>query len=188
MKDLNKIREKYENEIKLAKISNSFEAIYKIEPRVIESNGQIILVADVENESAKRILNGLQATKKFVVNDTATGCKNPVEAFYKLQSFRGFSDRHSTLKIVFYNNNIKIWLNLQIDGNSVLQPFFYDGMRKISDSERSTYKPTRGNQLIYDYDISCKRFKGEQITYYGGYFVSTDCTIINDIIEAIKNS
>lgn len=188
MKDINKIREEYEIKVKQAEIANNFEAVYNIEPIVFKSSGKTFVSVSVDNATAKRILSDLQPEKEMLVNDTATGQKKPVYSLYRLDSNRGFSDRFSTLEIRFFNNGLCYWLKLQINENSVLDPFFNDGVRNIADFERSTYKPTKRGICVRNYDIPCKRFKGDYIAYVGGHYVSTDLKVINDIIEAIKNS
>lgn len=186
MRNLEAIREKYEKEIRLAKIENSFEEKLGNPCRVFESIGKTFVAIEVSNAIAGRILREYPPTAIFQINSTATGSEKPINDNYRLESYRGWHDLFSTLKVEYCSGDIWFWLEIRINDNEVLTPFFNGGEREMSGSEMDTYKPNNGSRLYQSYKLPCMRFKSEQISYYGGRFVCTNHETIKEIIEALK--
>lgn len=185
MKDLKKMRENFERDLKLARVENKFEKRFGTSCHVWNFYGEThVSVKENDIKKVGKILKKIVADKMFVVNDTANGQKNPVESFYRIRSHRGYSDTFSELEIKFYSEGICYTITMKIDG--ILNEFFTDSFREMSSSELSTYKPSRGGMLLANVKLPCKKFNCAQIEYSGGSFVCCDEETITQIVNALK--
>jgi hypothetical protein len=205
MKDLNEIKAKYAaklaEELELAELSNKYEKLIGVEfeARILLKNK--IYISPVcekgkyglyENFTTPQIggmmLRNINPDEKIVLNDTATK-EGSISGFYKLTATRGFSDSYTLLKVEWISEGITFSFSLKIDGEEILEPFFFSSMREMSSSERSTYKPvTRYGHIAKTLDLPIMRFHCSHITFSGGYLRATDVDEISKIIAAIKNA
>lgn len=185
MKDLEKMRAKFEEEVRLAKLGNRFESEYGIEPTVFRSGGYDFIHVTCVNGLAARILSEIEPDTEMVLNDSTL---ETIKGYYELRSERRYSDKASTLEIEFIKGEVKYWLSLQIDYNELLEPFFRSATRQIVDTELSTYHPTDSRGLLNrDLRIPSKRFNSPNvINYYGGSQKLVDPEEARIIVETIK--
>jgi hypothetical protein len=205
MKDLNEIKAKYSaklaEELELAELSNKYEKLLGIEVSATRMWKGIIHISPVcekkeyglyENFTTPHIggimLRSIKPDEKIILDDTATK-EGSISGFYKLTATRGFSDSYTLLKVEWISEGITFSFSLKIDGEEILEPFFFSSMREMSSSERSTYKPvTRYGHIAKTLDLPIMRFHCSHITFSGGYLRATDVDEISKIIEAIKNA
>lgn len=185
MKDIEKMRAKFEEEVRLAELGNKFETEYGIGPSVFRSGGYDFIHVTCVNELAARILSEIEPDTEIVLNDSTL---EPIKGYYELRSERRYSDKASTLEIEFIKGEVKYWLSLQIDSNELLEPFFRSATRPIVETELSTYHPTDSRGLLYrDLRIPSKRFNSPNVVnYYGGSQKLVDPEEARIIVETIK--
>ena len=190
MKDLEKIKREYEEKLRLAELANNFERVTSIEPNVFHSGDyDFISVKGYDIATIARVLKEYPADAPIVLNASAIHIGDK-HGMYHLSSRRDYNDKASRLEIEYYNNNVKFWLDININGNEVLEQFFTDSYRTIEDTELSTYHPVNHEgKLYHDMRIPCKKFKNRNVeTYYKSVEVLLDENEIDNIINAIKNN
>lgn len=187
MKDLEKMKQEFEEKIELAKLANMFEEKFGVEPQTFATGKSKFITCSTNNLQAAKIFKALQPDEDVLLNGTAGGQKNEIWAKYRLQSYRDYHSQFSTLRIEFKCKGITYWIYLRIDDNEALEKYFTKGMRGLSSSELSTYKPTKNGILCQEYQIPCRAWQCDQIAYHGGYFVALDEYTIQDVIESIIN-
>lgn len=186
MKDIEKMRAEFEEKIRLAEMENEFETRYGIKVGVFHSNGYDMVHIECDNETAKRVLNEFEADTEWAI-DHERDSKHMYK--YRLCSIRRYSDQYSKLEIEFINKGVKYWIDLAIDGNELLLPFFKGTRRKITETEFSTWHPMNEhgyydpNMLIPQMSFNSQNVK----RYYGGDQLLVDPNEIEMIISAIKN-
>lgn len=186
MKDIEKMKAEFEEQLRLAKIGNEFEEKFCVESTVFRSCGHDMVHVKCTNHKACQLLNALQPTEEWHI-DHDKNSKHIDK--YRLESRRGYADRQSTLEIEFVSDGILYWMTMPIDNNPLLEPFFNGTTRPIVDTELSTYHPTNSSGLLDSgLRIPKKCFKSTQvINYYGGSQLLVDPDEIDMIINAIKN-
>lgn len=189
MNDLNKLKKELVLKYKIAKMENELEERFNGCFLVFSSLGRIHVCMREPNNvvMAAAVLNAYPSDTMI---DVAPTCSKPEGEFkysYRVRSDRGYADTYSTLTIQWISDEIKYKIELRIDGVDVLEQFFLNGQREISQSELSTYKPTRRNCLVRHMTLPIKDFLCENVSYVGGYREATDIDTINNIVETIKN-
>lgn len=187
MKDIEAIRKKFEEEIRLAELANDFERKFGIEPITFSMRDYDVISVKCDNKTAASVLNGIEPTEEILLNSGYT-FKEECRNMYKIMTSRGYSDRCSTMEVSFKCGNIEYDLHIEIDGNEPLSDFFTNSMRPIVDPELSTYHPIKyDGTLNRGMKIPCMKFKcGKTANYYGGVQVLTDADEIKKIIEHLK--
>lgn len=187
MNDINKMRADFEEKIRLAEMENDFETRYGIKVGVFNMKDYDMVHFKCDNETAKRLLNELEADTEWAI-DHEPNSENVSK--YRLCSSRRYSDQYSKLEIEFINKGVKYWIDLAIDGNELLLPFFKRTWRNITVTELSTWHPmTSTGALDRNRQIPQMSFNSPQvIRYYGGDQLLVDEEEIENIINTIKNS
>ena len=202
MRDLQKMREEFEKKYKLQEMANNLEEkygtgiefyIFERHPkhggyRISAHDGRGLRNKPISLSHARALLVDFPADKEQILNDTASGQKEPVYGLYRVCANRGYSDIFTELSVSWLSGGNEYNFTQQIDGNELLEPFFNESKRAMCDSERTTYRPHHGNTLINEMDLPIRRFKCSHISYSGGHLSATDLDAINDIIETIRNS
>lgn len=178
MKDLKKMREKFELELKLAKFSNLFEKKFNVEPIVIESDGKIICSCVCGSCDAGKILREITPDEKITLNDTAMGKGNETD-FYRITREKYRSDVAAKMKIEFISGGKTFWLKIIID-KTELEKFFVNGKRELASYE-VTYRD--GQKIV---EIPCKNFRSRMMEYSGPTAVLLDHEEIKNIVEFLK--
>ena len=200
MKDLMKMKAKFEREFEMAKIENEMEERFNMHFRVMERLGTTdglrviahcvgaygLSVDEITMAEAARMLCAFPSDEKQVLNASATS-KGDTFGYYHIRTHRGFNAHFTTLSVEWLHGGNSYEFSLQIDGNEKLEGFFRDGVRPMDSAERSTYKPTRRGHLVKSMDLPIKKFNCNCITYSGGYQSATDTDVIDEIIRTIKN-
>ena len=187
MNDINKMRAGFEEKIRLAEMENDFENRYGIKVGVFNMGDYDMVHIECDNETAKRLLNELEADKEWAI-DHERDSKHMYK--YRLCSIRRYSDQYSKLEIEFINKDVKYWIDLPIDGNELLMPFFRRTRRTITETELSTWHPVN-NQGTLDRDMQIPQmsFNSQNVKrYYGGDQLLVDGEEIERIINAIKTT
>lgn len=187
MKDIEKMRAEFEEKIRLAEMENDFENRYGIKVGVFHVNGYDMVHIECDNETAKRVLNEFEADTEWAI-DHERDSKHMYK--YRLCSIMRYSDRYSKLEIEFINKGVKYWIDLAIDGNELLVPFFRRTHRTITETELSTWHPVNHQGTLYrDMQIPQMSFNSQNVKrYYGGDQLLVDGDEIDRIINAIKNN
>ena len=196
MNDLEKMRKEFESKLKLAEKENEMESRFGVEFFAInlwkKSSMTIYPRNEADLDLAKRLLNEFPADTEIALDASATNPLGNTFHKYHLSSDRGYRDQYSVLEFEWICQGDSYNMKMRIDGNEVLEQFFNNTQRNISESELSTYKPTdKWHHVIYDttkVQIPQRRFNCEQIRYSGGICSATDAKFIDQIIEAIKNA
>ena len=205
MKDLEEIKARYEKELakelELAELSNKYEKLLGIEVGATRMWSGILQVSPVcEDKEYGLLVNfttphiggimlrNINPDEKIILDDTA-GKKGGVSGFYKLTAICGFRNSYTLLTVEWISKGVSFSFSLKINGEKILEPFFFESTRKMSSSERDVYKPvTRYGHIAKSLDLPIMRFHCSHITFSGGYLRATDVDEINEIIEAIKNA
>lgn len=205
MKDLEEIKARYEKELakelELAELSNKYEKLLGIEVSAIRMWNGTLQVSPVcekkeyglyEHFTTPHIggimLRSIKPDEKIILDDTA-GKEGSISGFYKLTATCGFRDPYTLLEVEWISKGVTFSFSLKINGEKILEPFFFESTRKMSSSERDTYKPvTRYGHIAKSLDLPIMCFHCSHITFSGGYLRATDVDEINEIIKAIKNA
>lgn len=191
MKNLEEMKAKFEKELAFATKENEMEERFGCGFFVyerIKASGLHIVAKSDEMQVAKALLVAYPADEEQALDATAKNSQGTVFGLYHVYANRGYSGICTKLQVRWLHKGDEYHFELQIDGNDTLEQFFYNDRRKMSSSECSTYKPTRGDRLVYDMDLPIKRFQAAHISYSGGYLSCTDTDEINNIINAIINA
>lgn len=188
MKDIEKMKREFEQKLKLAELENKLEVEIGCTFSVFDGYGRTYAHAkNIELSQAARLLATYAPTENVELDSTATA-RATKSYVYRVEAERRYSDHFTSLVISWVSNNIHFQFTMPIDGNERLAQFFTDGQREMTRTEQSTYKPTRGNKLVYNLTLPIKRFKCEYIEYQGGHLSLLNTNEIDKIIRTIKRN
>lgn len=192
MTDLKKMRSEFEKKYRLAEVGNKMEEAFGCEfyvfDRFVGNDGARIVARTKDAHIAAKLLKAYPADEMISLNASASEPQGTKFGYYHVTAKRGFRDTYTSMQVQWLHGGDLFEFELPIDGNVLLEPFFYNDKRTMSRSERDTYRPDRNGQLINNMDLPIKRFICEHISYQGGYQSATDTDEIDNIIETIKKA
>ena len=200
MKDIEKLKEKQEKEMRLALLENKLElehpelATYNLHVNVIETLKDRYVCGFRHEDICKKL------NEKEVAMILATflpdehmrvfrGNKRGYEMVdYDMKTYRRPSDTHTTLEIRWMYQGLECSVGYPIENDSELKSWFKIYTRELDDSEISSYGIQKTK---YNYEFR-KNFRflgfaqGNVIRYSGGHVQQTCDTIIYEMIEQLK--
>ena len=191
MKDLQKMKNDFEKELKLAEIENHMEQRFGCEFMVLgrfNKEGARIIAKTEDTHVAAELLKAFPADEEQPLDASGHNPNGTISGLYHVRAERGFRDPYTKLRVSWLCSGNEYEFSLKIDGNELLERFFVNDHRKMTRSECDTYRPLRGDCIIRDMDLPIKRFLCDQIIYDGGYRSATEPDRIMEIIEAIKGA
>lgn len=174
MKDIAKMREKMEREIRLAEMSNEIEEKVGISCEVSESGSPAgkawIYFGDVTKEQAAKVLKVFPWTERTEIYG------KDIELSYILSTHRYPKDPYTMLEIRWIHNEWTVSLRLPIKhDDEVLRGYFKEDRYELENDTIGLYygavSPREKGRLRYCSVLSFNC--GSQIRYKGGYFKQT---------------
>ena len=201
MNDLAKMKEQFEKSFQRATMENELEERFGIRFSVLENilddglriiargAGEYGLTTDyITPHDAARLLCSLPADRLQPLDATASEPNGHTMGLYQVRATRGYRDNFTLLEIRWWHNGDSYECGLKIDGDEMLEPFFYNSHRKLSSIERDVYKPLRRGHIVRDLDLPIKEFMCAHISFSGGHQSATEIEAIDEIINTIKNA
>ena len=202
MNDLAKLREKFENEYKLAELENKFETAHPemaesgLEIRILESTkqGEKYLHSYFSKQSSMKItekdaamlLSFFPADSKFPVYQ---GSKQKYQdEYYDMKLERCPRDMHTILEIRWMHEDVEMSVKFPITKESILLDWFKETTRQLDESEISAYgiQKTRYTYNQRNFFEVLDWASGQSIHYVGGHYQQTYHSVKNAIVEQLK--
>ena len=190
MKDIKKMREVFEQELKYAEIENEVEARlgfegFKIVGESLTQKGTLhtYFLHDLNREQAAQVLKTFQPTGRYKVSG------KDIELTYRLETHRYPKEAGTTLKISWIHEDYDMTFEMLIDEqDETLMQYFRQDWRELDNSDIGLYygavSPREKSHLrnLRFLTFNC----GNVIRYYGGYRLQISdghaCCIVADII------
>lgn len=200
MKDLQKMREDFEKEYKIAELENNIELQHPelqesgIEVNIFSSSDNRMLASFRKENSREHLSDkeiGMLLSLFPADQDIQIGNREEkLSDTHCMETYAHPSnyDAHTYLRIKWICQNVEYWADMRITKNCEIADWFKESSRPLTEIEISTYgiQKNRYTKDFREYFPIIQWANGNVIAYSGGTYVQTTHAVIYGIVEQLK--